>query len=274
MINRLLSEDHGQRVMVMVNDFGAVNIDADLLKSREGDTIELTNGCVCCTMGADLYLALGDVLDQEPRPDHLVIEASGIADPSKIANAAKAEPDMAYGGIALVVDGENFATSAADAQIGVQIKGQVAVGDLLLVSKCGAAVPGGLAMQLAALSPAPIVALDGLSAVGPLLLGGIEPGKGRGAGVGHGDYVTWNAEVPEVFDLAALRAKLEAAPDGIYRIKGVLRGVESGLEFHRVGRSVEIARVAQPELGRVVGIGPAAKIKAAQIEAWWAGGDA
>jgi hypothetical protein len=84
--------------------------------------------------------------------------------------------------------------------------------------------------------------------------------------------VTWNAEVGEAFDFDGLRAKLEAAPEGIYRIKGGLSGVESGLEFHRVGRSVEIARVAQPEVGRVVGIGPAAKIKAAQIEAWWTGG--
>ena len=117
LINRLLAEDHGARVMVMVNDFGAVNIDAALLKSAGSDTLELTNGCVCCTMGADLYMALGRALDREPRPDHLVIEASGIADPKKIANAARAEPEMEYGGIALVVDGENFTALASDALI-------------------------------------------------------------------------------------------------------------------------------------------------------------
>ena len=148
LINRLLAEDHGARVMVMVNDFGAVNIDAALLKSAGSDTLELTNGCVCCTMGADLYMALGRVLDREPRPDHLVIEASGIADPKKIANAARAEPEMEYGGIALLVDGENFTALAGDAQIGPQIRGQVEVADLLIVSKCGAEVPARLALQL------------------------------------------------------------------------------------------------------------------------------
>ena len=60
LINRLLSESHDARVMVMVNDFGAVNIDAALLARADGDTIELTNGCVCCTLGADLFMAIGD----------------------------------------------------------------------------------------------------------------------------------------------------------------------------------------------------------------------
>ena len=62
LINRVLAGDHGLRLMVMVNDFGAINIDAELLASATEDRMELTNGCVCCTMGADLFLAIGDVL--------------------------------------------------------------------------------------------------------------------------------------------------------------------------------------------------------------------
>ncbi|MEY8840033.1 GTP-binding protein, partial [Cribrihabitans sp. XS_ASV171] len=110
LINRLLAEDHGLRLLVMVNDFGAINIDAALIAAQGDDTIALTNGCVCCTMGADLFMALGDALDRRPRPDHLVIEASGIADPAAIANAAKAEPELSYAGIVTLVDGENGAT--------------------------------------------------------------------------------------------------------------------------------------------------------------------
>jgi len=60
LINRLLTEDHGLRLMVMVNDFGTINIDADLLESADKDTLRLTNGCVCCTMGGDLFMAMGD----------------------------------------------------------------------------------------------------------------------------------------------------------------------------------------------------------------------
>lgn len=270
LINRLLSEDHRQRVMVMVNDFGAVNIDAALLKSSDGDTLELTNGCVCCTMGADLYLALGDALDRRPRPDHLVIEASGIADPKKIANAARAESEMDYGGIAVVVDGENFARAAADVQIGAQIRGQVGVADLLIVSKCGAQVPAALAMQLAALSAAPVVAMDGLEAVAPLLLSGIEPGRGRGEGAPHGDYVTWNYQGEAEYERDALLQKLSHAPDRLYRVKGVIRGPgEDGFEVHKVGPSVEVTRVPQPEKTRLVGIGPRRGLSVDEIRDWW-----
>ena len=125
LINRVLAGDHGLRLMVMVNDFGAINIDAQLLASATDDRMELTNGCVCCTMGADLFLAIGDVLDRPEHPDHLLIEASGIADPAKIAQVAKAEPDLTYGGIVTVVDGLNIAALLADTQIAPQIETQI-----------------------------------------------------------------------------------------------------------------------------------------------------
>jgi G3E family GTPase len=271
LINRLLSEDHGRRVMVMVNDFGSVNIDAALLKSADCDTIELTNGCVCCTMGADLFMAMGDALDRRPRPDHLVIEASGIADPAKIANAARAEPEMDYAGVVVVVDGENFMATASDAQIGPQICGQVEVADLLLVSKCGA-VPAPLAMRLATLSRAPVVGLGGLDAVAPLVLGGVTPGAGQGAGRGHGAYVTWSHEGGDAHGREALEALLRAAPAALYRIKGVIRGPGSeGYEIHKVGPSIDINRIAQPVRTRLVGIGPKGGLDEADIRRWWDG---
>ncbi|MDG1421802.1 MAG: GTP-binding protein, partial [Tateyamaria sp.] len=71
LINRLLAENHGLRLLVLVNDFGAINIDASLIETAEDDMIALSNGCVCCTMGADLFLAIGDILDRDQLPDHL-----------------------------------------------------------------------------------------------------------------------------------------------------------------------------------------------------------
>jgi len=79
LINTLLAQNHGVRLAVLVNDFGAINIDAALLHSASEDTISLTNGCVCCTMSGDLFFTIGDLLDRSPRPDHILIEASGTA---------------------------------------------------------------------------------------------------------------------------------------------------------------------------------------------------
>src|SRR3546814_1260359 len=79
LLNRLLRQS-GRRYIVLVNDFGAVNIDAALIASHDGSTINLANGCVCCTMADGLAAALLPVLDAPVRPEHIVIEASGVGD--------------------------------------------------------------------------------------------------------------------------------------------------------------------------------------------------
>ena len=267
LLNRLLAEPHGLRVMVMVNDFGAINIDASLIEKAEGDTISLTNGCVCCTMGADLFMALGDALDRRPRPDHLVIEASGIADPAKIAMAARAEPEMAYGGIAVVVDSQNWPALADDAKIGAQIQGQVAVADLLLVSKADGGLPAGLEARLAALSPAPVIDLSAVDAVTPLLLG-MTPGDPHSPARPHPGYVGWAHEGGEVLDRAALEAAVAAAPDGLYRIKGKVLAPEGAHELHVVGRTVDI-KPAEAASTTLVAIGLEGRISSDEIREWW-----
>ncbi len=273
LLNRLLRDDHGQRIMVMVNDFGAINIDADLIASAEGDTITLTNGCVCCTMGADLFMAMGDALDRRPRPDHLVIEASGIADPARIAAAARAEPDMAYGGIAVVVDAQHWLALADDPQIGAQIRGQVAVADMLLLSKTEGGVPDSLLTRLCALSAAPQIDLSTCPAVAPLLLGGIAPLEGRQTNAAHPAYLGWSHDGDTVMDRDRLACKLTAAPQALYRIKGLVRAPQGhGWEVQVVGRSVEIKPAVAPVARtRLVAIGPQAAITKAAVEAWWTG---
>ena len=123
LVNHLLRNPGGRRIMVMVNDFGALDIDADLLESADDDTVTLSNGCICCTMGTELMYALADACDRRPRPDALVIEASGVAQPEKIATAAHAEPEMRYGGIVTLADAANLAGLLEDREIGEQVRG-------------------------------------------------------------------------------------------------------------------------------------------------------
>lgn len=86
-INGLLENAGGRRIAAIVNDFGAINIDASLIETRTQAVIGLSNGCVCCSLQGDLLRTIKTILSA-PRPvDHIVIEASGVADPAGIVEA-------------------------------------------------------------------------------------------------------------------------------------------------------------------------------------------
>ena len=83
LLNRILNGDHGLRIAVLVNDFGSINIDADLVVGVEGggDIISLANGCVCCNIRDDLLAAVHQVIGRPEQPEYIVLEASGVAEP-------------------------------------------------------------------------------------------------------------------------------------------------------------------------------------------------
>ena len=83
-VNHLLKHADGRRIAAVVNDFGAVNIDAELIADSADGVVSLANGCICCTLEGDLLRTLATLLQRDPRPDVIVIETSGIADPADI----------------------------------------------------------------------------------------------------------------------------------------------------------------------------------------------
>src|SRR5271154_2018068 len=85
LLNRILNGDHGLRVAVLVNDFGAINIDAELVIGVKDDVISLANGCVCCTIRDDLLETVIQTINRPEAPEYILLEASGVADPSGIA---------------------------------------------------------------------------------------------------------------------------------------------------------------------------------------------
>lgn len=263
LINRLLAEDHGLSLMVIVNDFGAINIDADLLASAKGDTIALTNGCVCCTMGDDLHRALDQALDRSPRPDHLIIEASGIADPASIANAVISEPELAYGGIVTLVDGANLTMQLTDAEIRPQVTQQITTADLVLVTKSDA-IPEALS-TLPARNPQVIDDTP----LTPLLFDITPMPKGR-AVASHKGYTTWHTESDKPISRAALGDKLENRPSGLYRLKGHILTDDGGYQVHVVGTYVS-ARRTEANRTRLVALGLASRITRQDIADWWSG---
>src|SRR5512142_1884973 len=111
LLNRILNGRHGLRVGVLVNDFGSVNIDAELVVDVQGDVVSLANGCVCCTIRDDLVAAVVETLRRPERPEFLVLEASGVAEPAGIAatfNGDAMRDSIRLDAILCVVDAEQL----------------------------------------------------------------------------------------------------------------------------------------------------------------------
>src|ERR1700732_143166 len=83
-VNHLLAHAQGRRIAAVVNDFGAINIDAELITGASDGVVSLGNGCICCSLQGDLLRTLAALLRRDPRPEFIVIETSGVADPSDI----------------------------------------------------------------------------------------------------------------------------------------------------------------------------------------------
>lgn len=83
-VNHLLAHAQGRRIAAVVNDFGAINIDAELIAGASDGVVSLANGCICCSLEGDLLRTLSTLLRRDPKPDTIVIETSGVADPADI----------------------------------------------------------------------------------------------------------------------------------------------------------------------------------------------
>jgi G3E family GTPase len=83
-VNHLLAHAGGKRIAAVVNDFGAINIDAELITGAADGVVSLSNGCICCSLEGDLLRTLATLLRRDPRPELIVIETSGVADPAEI----------------------------------------------------------------------------------------------------------------------------------------------------------------------------------------------
>jgi len=84
LLNRILTEDHHKRMAVIVNEFGEVGIDHQLVVNTDEDIIEMNNGCICCTVRGDLIRIINALIERRDRFDHLVIETTGLADPAPV----------------------------------------------------------------------------------------------------------------------------------------------------------------------------------------------
>jgi G3E family GTPase len=136
LINHILEGDHGRKIAVLVNDFGSINIDAELITELGDEMVSLANGCICCSIRSDLISAVLKMADLPERPEHIVIESSGVADPEGIISSF-IEPEIwgtvQLDGVITVVDAEQVLTLPAEESM--LAEKQITGGDLLLLNK-------------------------------------------------------------------------------------------------------------------------------------------
>ena len=243
LLNRLLRGATGRRFAVMVNDFGALDIDGRLVADHGGDTIALANGCLCCTIGDSLVTTLLSLLDRPERFDHIVVEASGVADPGRVADLAVLEPRLARDGVIVVVDAAHVLQRAADRRVGDTVTRQLAAADLLVLNKVDlahdlAALRGWLSAQ----SAAPVLEARHADVPLDLLFGLDRHGGPAGCGTADG-FASWSYEWPEPVERETVLAMLRDAP-GVLRAKGIVCFADTPGRrsvVHLVGRRLDVS---------------------------------
>ncbi len=135
LVNHLLRNANGKRLAILVNEFGELPIDADLIEAQDDDIISLTGGCVCCSYGNDLIMAMIDMAKMDPRPDHIILESSGVALPGAIASSLSLLNDFSIDAIIVLTDAETVRERADDRYMGDTITRQLADADMVLINK-------------------------------------------------------------------------------------------------------------------------------------------
>ena len=249
LLNHILGEPHGLRVAVLINEFGDVDIDSSLVVSADRDMVELSNGCICCSMNDGLIAALARLLAREVPFDHVVIETTGIADPVPVAGTF-VRPEfsgrMRVDSILAVADAEYFSLEKFDDPAA---RNQLRYADVVLLNKVDLVDTRRVeevGTMIRGLNPGARILRTERSRVAiPLILGiggdravwTLDDPPPQGQSPRH-PYrsVSFRSDVP--IDPERFQRLLEGLPEGVFRAKGFLHlaGVEPMHLFHLVGR--------------------------------------
>ncbi len=267
LLNRILNGGHGLRVAMLINDFGATNIDTELIVDGERNVISLANGCICCQIRDDLIEAVMDVMSRPERVEYLIIEASGVADPSAIAmtfTLPAFRESIRLDSVISVIDAEQiFAHPDKEQLLRLKLR-QIAFSDLVILNKVDLIeeaeikeiktwinqyvrrvrvveakycdVPYEILLSVGRFDPERL-AMSGDSNT-------YEPGSN---GYYDDDHVqpfsTWRYESDQPHSLKALHQTVAKLPEGVYRTKGVVYATDAPRQravLQMVGRRVEV----------------------------------
>lgn len=136
LLNRILTEPHGKKYAVIVNEFGEIGIDNDLVVDSDEEVFEMNNGCICCTVRGDLIRIIGNLMKRRDRFDAIIIETTGLADPAPVAQTFFVDEDVVkrarLDAVVTVVDARHVKDRLKDTK---EAKEQIAFADIILLNK-------------------------------------------------------------------------------------------------------------------------------------------
>ncbi|MFI5396829.1 MAG: CobW family GTP-binding protein [Candidatus Binatia bacterium] len=288
LLNRILNGNHGLKVAVLVNDFGSINIDAELVVGVESNVISLVNGCVCCTIRDDLVETVMETINRPEQPEYILLEASGVAEPSGIAmtfNNPRFHDRIRLDSILCVVDAEQVFAAPETMELKIF---QMACADMVILNKVdlvGRDQIGKIKQWLdsrfhryrlieAKHADVPLPVLLSVGRFDPARLDAnahaLEEGRCTAPSCRHEQhgrdhsnaFSTWTYETDRPLWLEALRETVSRLPADIYRAKGVIYTAdapERRAVLQVVGRRVDISLEdewgARPARTQIVAIG-------------------
>ena len=142
LLNRILTEDHGKKYAVIVNEFGEVGIDNDLIVGADEEVFEMNNGCVCCTVRGDLIRVLSGLMKRKGKFDAIIVETTGLADPGPVAQTFFVDDDVKRAtrldAIVTVVDAKHLPARLSDSS---EAQEQIAFADIIVLNKMDLVTP-------------------------------------------------------------------------------------------------------------------------------------
>ena len=142
LLNRILSENHGRKYAVVINEFGELGVDNDLVVDADEEVFEMNNGCICCTVRGDLIRIIGGLMKRKGKFDGIIVETTGLADPAPVAQTFFVDEDVKRAtkldAIVTVVDAKHLPARLKDSS---EAQEQVAFADIIVLNKMDLVTP-------------------------------------------------------------------------------------------------------------------------------------
>ncbi len=248
-VNHIVGHAGGRRIVVLVNDIAAVNIDSALIADHDGTTLSLTNGCVCCAIADDFARTLEQIRTMPEPPDHVLMELSGVGEPARVAPWASTA-GFRLDGVLVVADADQIVQLATREYVGDTIGEQLTAADLVLLTKTDLASDEGRGARalIGRYTPAPIIeVLDGVVDVDIVLGVGRRDVGLPAVSPRVGGYGTAIVEIG-LLTVSGLEQVLADLPAAVVRAKGLVRCSDDSapIEVHVVGTRRTVRR--RPDL--------------------------